>query len=240
MSSNVQDRFCAIHCLICCSVVLDEQRFFSFVCKERKCFPCARLHHRSMAPPFQIYKSQLCFQLRVTYQIPFTLCTWAHKSWFLQGHCSSISSTCVSLCITIISFVLHTCITCISIFFLCALCTFLYVRSCDIATVLSVSLEVHCGCCIAYSKGKAVSVEGFCILTTHGISFQPAEVTGVPYVLTPVCINHHHSNGKLSAVLRGVNGEARKLCVPVITPAVWANKPKLYLPQRHYSAREKL
>lgn len=81
-----------------------------------------------------------------------------------------------------------------------------------------------------YSKGKAVSVEGFCILTTDGISFQPAEVMGVPYALTPVCVNHRHSHGKMSAVLRGVNREAWKLFVPVITPAVWANKPKLYLP----------
>lgn len=153
-----------------------------------------------------IYKSQLCFQLRVTYRIPFTLCTWAHKSWFLQGHCSNVSSTYVSLCINIIYFVLHTCITYISIFFLCALSNFFVCKVMWHSHCVISKIEVHCGCCgccIAYSKGKAVSVEGFCTLTTHGISFQPAEVIGIPYALTPVCINHHHSHGKISAVLRG-------------------------------------
>ncbi len=72
------------------------------------------------------------------------------------------------------------------------------------------------------------------------IGFQPAEVIGVPYALAPVCINIIILVGKFQQSSGGLNGEARKLCVPVITPAVWANKPKLYLPQRHYSAREKL
>lgn len=163
---------------------MNNDFFLPFASMQRKCFPCAHLHHRSMAPPFQLYKSQLCFQLRVTCRIPFTLCTWAHKGRFLQGHCSSISYTYVSLHTWQGSFVL------------CA-------RSSDVASVFS-KLEMHCGSCVCCTvRGKAVHVEGICILTTHGISFQSTEVMGVPYALTSVCVNHHHSHGKISAVLRG-------------------------------------
>lgn len=66
--------------------------------------------------------------------------------------------------------------------------------------------------------------------------FQTAEVKlSLQCLLTIIILM---GNFQQSSV--GVNGEARKLCVPVITPAVWANKPKLYLPQHQYTAREKL
>lgn len=151
MRLNIHDRFNKILPLICCSVVLVEQRFFFFIkSMERKCFPCAHLRHRSMAPPFQLYKSQLCFQLRVTCQIPFTLCTWTHKRTLFQWF--------IHLCVIvyfIIYFILNTCITCISYFFLCAiffLCKVMWCSQCIIN-----KLEVHCGCCVccvAYSKGR--------------------------------------------------------------------------------------